>query len=138
MTRKVMQANKGRDTKPEMIVRRILHGLGYRYRVHVASLPGKPDIVFTKRRRVLLIHGCFWHRHAGCKRAFMPKSRIEFWSAKFSANAERDLRVTQALEAAGWRVRVIWECETRAPEILSQNLTEYLGPVRMSAAISDV
>lgn len=138
VTRKVMQANKGKDTKPEMIVRRLLHGLGYRYRVHAGSLPGRPDIVFPGRRRILFVHGCFWHRHLGCRRAFMPKTRAEFWAEKFQSNVNRDARNMTALEEAGWQVRVIWECETREPEDLSRNLVEFLGPARSSAVSSDV
>ena len=109
---------RGRDTKPEMRVRRALHALGLRYRLHVRSLPGTPDLVFPSRRIALFVHGCFWHRHTGCAAARLPKSRLEFWEKKLSRNVERDQRNRTALEAAGWNVMEIWECETRKPEVL--------------------
>ena len=104
---------RGRDTKPEMRVRKALHAAGLRYRLHDRRLPGVPDLVFPSRRIVLFVHGCFWHRHPGCAGARMPKSRLEFWEPKLSGNAERDKRNQTALETAGWEVMVIWECETR-------------------------
>jgi DNA mismatch endonuclease, patch repair protein len=117
-----------RDTAPEMRVRRLLYGLGYRYRLHVRSLPGTPDLVFPSKHRVLFVHGCYWHRHMGCRRAFLPKSRVEFWDRKFAATRARDARVQHQLEADGWRVMVVWECETTTMEELSGRLVEFLGP----------
>lgn len=104
---------KGRDTKPEMRVRRALHAAGLRYRLHAKDLPGKPDIILPSRRIAIFVHGCFWHRHPdpSCKLARMPKSRIDFWQEKLEANRARDGRNEAALRAAGWDVRVIWECE---------------------------
>jgi DNA mismatch endonuclease (patch repair protein) len=101
------------DTKPEMVVRRRLHALGYRFRLHDKRLPSSPDIVLPGMRAIILVHGCFWHRHHGCRLATTPKSRVAFWSAKFAANEARDARDQATLRAAGWTVHVVWECETR-------------------------
>ena len=98
------------DTKPELFVRRALHAMGYRFRTHVRGLPGRPDLVFTKRRAVIFVHGCFWHRH-GCKKTYVPKVREKFWEGKFAANTSRDERNQSQLVQSGWRVLVVWECE---------------------------
>ncbi|MFD1913989.1 very short patch repair endonuclease [Halodurantibacterium flavum] len=111
---------RGRDTKPEMRVRKVLHAAGLRYRLHVRRLPGAPDLVFPSRRVALFVHGCFWHRHPGCAAARLPKSRLEFWEPKLVGNVERDKRNRAALEAAGWKVMVIWECETRDRDALAR------------------
>jgi len=111
--RRNMAAIRSADTKPELRVRRSLHAAGLRYRLHVRALPGTPDLVFASRRVVVFVHGCFWHRHPGCKNARMPKSRLEFWAPKLGANAERDKRQQLALRRSGWRVIVIWECQTK-------------------------
>lgn len=126
----VMRRIRGTDTKPERLVRSLLHRLGYRFRLHGAKLPGRPDIVFARRRKVVFVHGCFWHAHEGCPRAYRPKSRIEFWDAKLSRNRERDAAVAAALEAAGWELHVVWECETARTETLALALIEFLGPAR--------
>jgi len=104
---------RSRDTKPEMRVRRALHAEGLRYRLHDRRLPGSPDLVFPSRGVVLFVHGCFWHRHEGCAATRLPKSRLEFWEPKLMANVARDQRQREALEALGWTVLVIWECETK-------------------------
>lgn len=117
----------GKDTTPELAVRRLLHRLGYRFRLHAKDLPGRPDIVFRGRRKAVFIHGCFWHRHEGCPRATTPKTRRDFWDAKFAANVERDARKEAQLVAAGWSVLVVWECETRDLETLQPRLIEFLG-----------
>lgn len=101
---------KGKNTGPEMAVRRIAHRLGLRFRLHRKDLPGKPDMVFPKHRLAVFVNGCFWHRHEGCKRATMPSTRTEFWRSKFKATVERDSRQHELLEALGWRVLVVWEC----------------------------
>lgn len=111
-----MAGIKGKDTKPELMVRRFLHAHGYRYRLHQADLPGKPDIVLSRLRVCIFVHGCFWHRHFGCKYATSPKTRPDFWEAKFAANVARDQQSRAALEAAGWRVLTLWECELRGSE----------------------
>src|SRR5262245_43501325 len=106
-----MGAIKGKNTKPELVVRRLLHAAGYRFRLHRRDLPGRPDIVFSSRRKVILVAGCFWHRHPGCGFAYTPKTRPDFWRAKFDRNVERDHKVVAALDACGWGHLVIWECE---------------------------
>lgn len=129
VTRSALMARiRGKDTKPEMIVRRLAHGLGYRYGLHRKGLPGSPDLVFPSRRKVVFVHGCFWHRHPGCRKASTPGTRREFWEAKFERNVERDIRKEIQLMAAGWEVLVIWECETRDVERLAATLRNFLGP----------
>ena len=128
----LMARVKGVDTKPEMYVRRALHARGYRYRVHVANLPGRPDLVFRKRRTAVFVHGCFWHRH-GCKRSSEPKTRTDYWRDKFAANVARDKRNEERLVRDGWRVFVVWECEIDADETLLKRLVEFLGPTRVDA-----
>lgn len=110
---RMMAGIRGKDTKPELAVRKALHALGLRYRLHAKDLPGKPDIVFPKYKAAVFVHGCFWHRHEGCRFATTPATRPEFWSEKFAANVERDSRKQAELEAAGWRQRVVWECDVR-------------------------
>jgi len=114
-----MSRIRSKDTSPEMRVRSFLHCAGFRFRLHVKNLPGSPDIVLPKHRTVIFVHGCFWHRHGGCKYAYVPKSNIEFWESKFKANVERDKRNIADLEHLGWSVEVIWECESLDPELLS-------------------
>ena len=118
----MMAGIKGRDTKPELVVRRIAHKLGLRFRLHRKDLPGRPDLVFPRRRLVIFVHGCFWHRHDGCRYAYTPKSRIGFWTRKFAENVARDRRNEEALRELGWRVLVIWECTTRNEEAVRQYL----------------
>ena len=108
---RIMSGIRGKDTKPEMKVRRFLHAVGFRYRLHVRDLPGRPDIVLPKYRTVVQVHGCFWHRHAGCRSAAMPASNVEMWSAKFARNIERDREVERQLIEMGWRVLTVWECD---------------------------
>lgn len=113
-----MSRVKARDTKPEMAVRQSLWAAGLRYRLHDRRLPGTPDLVFAKRRIALFVHGCFWHQHPGCSAARMPKSRLDFWKPKLLGNVARDARKQAELEGLGWRVMVIWECQTRNQTIL--------------------
>ena len=123
-----MSRVRGKDTGPEMVVRRLVHGLGYRYRLHRRDLPGAPDLVFITRRKVIFVHGCFWHRHGDsrCKLARLPKSRLDFWLPKLEANKERDLRNEQALRGAGWQVMTIWECELKDLSSLGKRIRSYL------------
>ena len=107
----IMGHVRSRDTKPEMTVRQIVHAMGYRYRLHAKDLPGKPDLVFRSRGKIVFIHGCFWHRHADCALARLPKSRQNFWLPKLDANRQRDLKNESALRDAGWDVLTIWECD---------------------------
>lgn len=119
-----MSRVKGRDTKPELAVRSLLHRLGYRFRLHRQDLPGKPDIVLPGRRAVVLVHGCFWHRHPDCRYATTPKSNREYWQRKFAGNKERDRRQRAELAALGWKVIVVWECELRDIQALARSLVE--------------
>jgi DNA mismatch endonuclease (patch repair protein) len=106
-----MSRIRGKDTQPELAVRHALWSAGLRYRLHDNRLPGNPDLVFPARRTVIFVHGCFWHSHEGCRNFRIPKTRVEWWAAKLARNKERDARARAELEAAGWRVTVIWECE---------------------------
>ncbi|HYD77546.1 DNA mismatch endonuclease Vsr [Ramlibacter sp.] len=108
-----MSKIRGKDTKPELAFRRALHREGLRYRLHAKDLPGRPDLVFRKARVAVFVNGCFWHRHAGCTLAYSPKSNLDFWAEKFSANVERDRRSLKALGELGWKCVVVWECETK-------------------------
>src|SRR5688500_5473333 len=109
----LMSRVRGKNTRPEIIVRRALHALGERFRVHCAELPGRPDIVLPRHSLAIFVHGCFWHRHPGCRLSSSPKTRVKFWTDKFATNVARDARNVGALESAGWRVGTLWECETR-------------------------
>ena len=122
-----MSRVRQKNTDPELAVRRCLHLLGYRFRLHRRDLPGTPDIVLPKYRTVIFVHGCFWHRHPGCNKTTMPKTRVDFWSRKFQANTERDARKEQALRAIGWRPCVIWECETKDTKKLKSLLSRFLA-----------
>lgn len=111
---RMMAMVRGKDTKPEMAVRRHLHARGLRYRLHRKDLPGRPDLVFPSRRVAVFVHGCFWHQHPGCRRAKLPEARADFWRQKMRANVERDVAALLALEAAGWTALVVWECEIQS------------------------
>lgn len=123
-----MSRVRSRDTKPEMVVRRLLHTMGYRYRLHAKDLPGQPDIVFRGRKKAIFVHGCFWHRHPdpACKLARMPKSRLDFWAPKLEANRARDIANVERLEALGWQVLLVWECELRDREQLGNTLRRFI------------
>lgn len=108
-----MSAIKGRDTKPEILLRKLLHSLGYRFRIQRKDLPGRPDIVLPRYKTAIFVNGCFWHRHEGCQYASTPSTNREFWEKKFAANEERDARNYAALKALGWHVVIIWECEVK-------------------------
>ncbi len=123
-----MAAIHGKDTRPEMVVRRLLHSLGYRYRLHRKDLPGKPDIVFAGRKKAIQINGCFWHQHAGCKAARIPLSRLDYWRPKLTSNVARDRVNLAALQAADWEVLTLWECEVKRIEELQDRLVGFLGP----------
>ncbi len=113
---RMMAGIKGRNTKPELALRRALHARGYRYRLHAKNVTGRPDIVLARYRAVVFVHGCFWHRHEGCRYATTPATHPEFWQAKFSANVARDIAVRKSLLESGWRVATVWECALRKPE----------------------
>ncbi|WP_343893881.1 DNA mismatch endonuclease Vsr [Craurococcus roseus] len=126
--RKMMSAVRGKDTGPEMLVRRIVHGLGYRYRLHRRDLPGRPDLAFGPRRKAIEVRGCFWHRHPGCARASLPSTRRDWWREKLDGNAARDARNLAAIERMGWEVLVLWECELTDTRALSGRVRDFLGP----------
>jgi DNA mismatch endonuclease, patch repair protein len=123
----VMRAVKGKDTAPEMIVRRLVHRLGYRYRLHAAELPGKPDLVFPSRRKVIFVHGCFWHWH-NCKRGRrMPKSNSGYWAPKLQRNQERDRRHRRALRRGGWGILIVWECQLKNLDRVTERIRAFLA-----------
>lgn len=113
---RMMSGIRSKNTKPEMIVRRFLHAKGLRYKLHDKTLPGRPDIVLSRHRTVIMVQGCFWHRHAGCQFAYVPKTRQDFWMTKLEGNVERDSRAVSALQKAGWKCLTVWECELRGQE----------------------
>ena len=123
-----MSRIRSRDTQPELRVRRLIHGLGYRYRLHCSDLPGTPDLVFRKRKRVIFVHGCFWHQHPDpkCKLTRLPKSRLDFWGPKLRRNHERDEEILARLRQEGWRVLIVWECLTHNDEELKENIVAFL------------
>jgi DNA mismatch endonuclease (patch repair protein) len=128
-----MQRIKSKGMKPELLVRRLVHRLGYRYRLHRADLPGKPDLVFVGRRKVIFVHGCFWHQHPdpSCRIAHRPRSNLGYWEPKLNRNIERDERTRGALLTEGWDVLTLWECELKCEAWLEARLREFLGPGKL-------
>ncbi|WP_454018530.1 very short patch repair endonuclease [Azospirillum sp. Marseille-Q6669] len=122
----LMARVRSRNTSPEIAVRRLLHSMGYRFRLHRKNLPGSPDLILPKYMIAIFVHGCFWHRHAGCRRCSTPRSNVEFWEEKFRRNVARDARNTQLLGELGWRTVIVWECETKSVSYLRQKLGELL------------
>ena len=122
-----MSRIRSRDTGPELLVRSALHRLGYRFRLHVKKLPGSPDIVLPRHKTVIFVHGCFWHRHPHCKYAYTPTSRIEFWQDKFDRNVQRDRDVRSKLRRLGWRVEIIWECQTGDADRLESRIRKAMS-----------
>jgi DNA mismatch endonuclease (patch repair protein) len=135
-----MSKIRGKNTRPELAVRKLLFRLGYRYRLHDKTLPGKPDIVFSGRQAVVYVHGCFWHRHENgvCKNAVLPKTRPEFWEEKLQRNAERDRQHVNRMEALGWRVLVVWECEVGNLVTLREKLTNFLGSTKSAQSLTEL
>lgn len=123
-----MRAIKGRNTQPEVIVRRMLHAMGYRFRLHRRDLPGTPDIVLPGRRTIIQVHGCFWHQHEGCPHGRLPRTRHDYWLPKLARNKERDRLVKAALAALGWEVATVWECELSSLDDLAKRMRAFLGP----------
>lgn len=124
----VMSRIRGTDTMPELLVRKAAHALGFRFRLHRSDLPGKPDLTFSKARVTIFVHGCFWHQHPGCRRATVPQTNSDFWTKKLGRNVERDKAAVQALEKLGWKVAVIWECETKDSAAVSKRIQRLLKP----------
>ena len=122
----IMGRVKGRDTKPEMLVRSLLHRMGFRFRLHRKDLPGNPDIVLPRYKKVIFVHGCFWHGHPGCPRSKRPTTNRPFWDRKLDGNLERDKRFCAELSGLGWKVLVIWQCETKVPDILAKKVERFL------------
>ena len=125
----LMSRVRGKDTGPEWMVRRIAHNLGYRYRLHVSKLPGKPDLVFPRLRKVIFVNGCFWHRHDCRQGRSFPKTNMEFWSAKFQENRKRDKNKREQLKRLGWDVLVLWECQCRKEHLLIGKLERFLRSI---------
>lgn len=119
-----MSKVRGKDTTPEMKVRRMVHAMGYRYRLHIKDIPGKPDLVFPRLRKAIFVHGCFWHMHS-CKR--LPESNLDYWKPKFEENKKRDRRNLRKLKRLGWEVLTVWECWTKRPEFLQKKLERFLN-----------
>jgi len=118
---------RGKNTKPEMTVRRLVHALGYRYRLHARTLPGTPDLVFPARHKVLFVHGCFWHRHGvRCSLTRLPKTRLDFWASKLEANRKRDDKNRRSLRATGWKVLTVWECQLKDSAALKSRINKFL------------
>lgn len=124
---RMMGRIRGKDTKPEMAVRRLAHRLGFRFRLHRRDLPGSPDLVFPGRKKVVFVHGCYWHRHPGCRMAYEPKSNVAFWTEKFAKNVARDEKALADLKNQGWDTLVIWECEVENLALIASRLSAYLG-----------
>jgi DNA mismatch endonuclease (patch repair protein) len=120
-----MSRIKNKNTKAEILVRKKLHSLGFRFRLNNKAIFGNPDIVLPKYRTALFVNGCFWHRHEKCKYAYMPKSKVEFWEKKFTANIKRDVEVSKQLSDSGWKQFVIWECETKNSELLTEIIKNF-------------
>ena len=122
----IMSRVRGKDTAPEMIVRKLVHSLGYRYRLHGQKLPGKPDLVFGPRKKVIFVHGCFWHGHEGCRKARLPKSRLEYWGPKIEENKQRDRKNLEELRTSGWSCLVLWQCELKDRKQLEERIVSFL------------
>jgi len=122
-----MSKIKSTNTAPEMAVRSMVHRLGYRFRLHVKDLPGKPDIVLSKHRKVIFVHGCFWHGHKGCKRASRPSTNTDFWNTKIDSNIARDRRVRKELNKLGWKSLVVWQCQLKKPDVLKRRIVRFLN-----------
>lgn len=122
----IMSSVRTKDTKPEMLLRRLLHRLGYRFRLHRRDLPGSPDIVFPSRRKVVFVNGCYWHGHE-CRWGKLPKSRLDYWGPKIEANRERDERHTRDLERLGWAALTVWQCELKQPDSAVQRVVDFLA-----------
>jgi DNA mismatch endonuclease, patch repair protein len=123
-----MRQIRSKDTAPELAIRRIAHGMGYRYRLHRKDLPGKPDLTFPGRKKVVFLHGCFWHQHQGCREGRLPRTHAEYWGPKLAHNCERDALAVSKLKALGWDVLTLWECEVeKDPTSVSRRLRQFLG-----------
>ena len=134
VVRRRMAKVRKTESKPEVTVRKLAHRMGYRFRKNRRDLPGTPDVVFPARKKIILVHGCFWHQHPDCKLAKRPTVRTHYWIPKLSRNIERDITVSQALRDAGWEVLVIWECETHSEESVRTKIKHFLGPLNSATS----
>jgi|ERR1041384_8821713 DNA mismatch endonuclease (patch repair protein) len=125
---RIMSRVKGKNTQPEKIVRTLLHSLGYRFRLHRKDLPGNPDIVLPRHKRVIFVHGCFWHGHEGCPRAARPTTNVDFWNRKIDGNIKRDKKVRKELRSLDWEILIIWQCQTRSTDALRMRIEKFLKP----------
>ena len=123
---RMMAGIKGKNTRPELVVRKLVHGMGFRYRLHRKDLPGSPDLVFPRLKKVIFVHGCFWHRHAGCRFAYTPKSNAQFWLDKLEGNIRRDGQAVMALDTLDWQVLIVWECEVSDLPALNRKVSSFL------------
>jgi DNA mismatch endonuclease (patch repair protein) len=124
---RIMAAVHSENTTPELAIRKLVFAMGYRYRLHVAGLPGRPDLVFPGRRKILFVNGCYWHRHRNCRYATTPKTNVEFWLSKFEANLRRDRANLKALRSLGWQVLTIWQCQLKNPDKLGKKIDAFLS-----------
>jgi DNA mismatch endonuclease (patch repair protein) len=124
---RMMAGIKGKNTKPELVVRKLVHGMGFRYRLHHKDLQGSPDLVFPRLKKVIFVHGCFWHRHPGCRFAYTPKSNAQFWLDKLECNTRRDAQALTALDSLGWQVLIVWECEVSDVSALTLKVRMFLN-----------
>jgi DNA mismatch endonuclease (patch repair protein) len=124
---RIMAAVHSENTTPELAIRKLVFAMGYRYRLHVAGLPGRPDLVFPGRRKILFVNGCYWHRHRNCRYATTPKTNVEFWLLKFEANLRRDRANLKALRSLGWQVLTIWQCQLKNPDKLGKKIDAFLS-----------
>lgn len=124
---RIMAAVKGKNTKPELLVRSLVHRMGYRFRLHDSTLPGKPDIVLRRHKKIILVHGCFWHQHPDCQRSARPTSNVDYWNKKLDRNMERDRKNQDTLTQLGWAVLVLWECEIENKNLLFRRLEGFLS-----------
>ena len=125
-----MSRIRGRDTKPELAVRSLLHGMGYRFRLKNAELPGKPDIILSRYKTVIFVHCCFWHRHKGCRYAYNPKSKVEFWQHKFESNVRRDQQVAEQVRKLGWHLLTLWECEINNTQTFKEKIKVFFSDIK--------
>lgn len=123
----IMSRVRGKDTQPELVVRSIVHGMGFRYRLHQSDLPGKPDLVLTRHKKVIFVHGCFWHGHKSCRKSGRPSTNTKFWNDKLNRNQARDLKTRRMLQVRGWRCLVVWECQTKDRNRLKKRLASFLN-----------
>lgn len=122
----IMSRIRGKNTTPELIVRKLVYSMGYRYRLHYVKLPGKPDLVFPGRKKVIFVHGCFWHGHEGCRKAKLPKTKLDYWRPKLEENKQRDALKQEKLKELGWQILIIWQCELKEIELLKSNIMTFL------------